>query len=198
MSFEYVARSVVARKHHKAMVKFKDYWIWGGMRYFATANQYLNNDGKMDFCQMFNKLFDKVQNIDMKDNIRWLLDYVQYIQEDIDKIKEFNDNMPAWYTLWKHLKDNETELFKTEICNLNLVDCNDVSSQNHCNLQLTPDSDIFDLTSLIHVFWALNLYQTSSYAAQILQFQSFDYRKNPWIMTTQREKLIEYLKIQSG
>ena len=28
---------------HRAMVKFKDYWIWGGMRYFATANQYLNS-----------------------------------------------------------------------------------------------------------------------------------------------------------
>ena len=145
---------------------------------------------------MFNKLFDKVQNIDMKDNIRWLLDYVQHIQEDTDKIKEFSDNMPAWYTLWKHLKDNETELFKTEICNLNLVDCNEVSADNQCNLELTPDSD--KLPSLIHVFWALNLYQTSFYAAQILQFQSFDYRKNPWIMTTQREKLIEYLKIQSG
>lgn len=181
---------------HKALVRFKDYFAWGGMRYFATSSQYVNIQGKIDHCEIFNKLFGNVLNHELKDAIKWLLDYVQHFQDDEEKVKEFNDNIPAWWDLWKHLKNNDTELFKSEVCNLKLADCTIVSPQNQCNLQLSPDYD--KLPAFIHIFWAVNRYQNNFYAGQILQYESYDFNRNPWVTTTQRERLIEYLKIQSG
>ena len=181
---------------HKALVRYKDYFSWGGMIHFATSNQYLNTEGKIDHCEIFNLLFDNVFNDEFKDAIKWFLDYVQHFQEDEEKVKEFNDEIPAWWDLWKHLKINDTELFKTLICDLNLADCNEVSEENSCNLQLDPQYD--KLAAFIHIFWALHRYQNGFFAAQILQYESYDFNRNSWLITQQRERLIEYLKTQSG
>ena len=142
----------------------KDFFTWGNLRHFATKYLYNNDQGKVDHCKMFKKLFDNNENIALKEIFQWLMDYAKHFKENDDQVEEFDKGLKQlWSIIWNNIKLNETEAIKNAVCeDLDLVDCDakNISSENQCDLQLTTKHAYF--AYLMHVFVGFDRFQNRS------------------------------------